>query len=393
MPPGVRQETNESQEQAHDEVPHQDGRHQRGRCSRNRRLERHGRIADHGPPDQGRRGPHARPVAGREGQAGPGDRLEGRTERQGRRGRRNGVNGSNGADGATGANGSNGKDGVDGIDGRNGVDGQQGIPGLPGAPGAPGLDGKPGEDGQPGKPGKDGVRYDRIVGDCSSNAIDGEITVYDGEAHLGVPTQLSWAQIRSYPESVRMYDVDELSFKAHASDEGQTYMKVRTTGHNTITFSPNTQPDGETLSKMVEYDVLKGTARWNDDTGNEPDFSWEQILEKSGNERIKSISLIAGCARVTAARRSSTTSRSTARCSTSASPASLSARPHGTCWRGVALSGSARATEEQRQGQSPPRLAFSRSATPARTVEPRGPWEARSGLAQTGHRRIDPAQR
>ena len=204
----------------------------------------------------------------------------------------NGANGSNGADGATGANGS---DGQNGIDGRNGVDGQQGIPGLPGLPGAPGLDGAPGEDGQPGKPGKDGVRYDRIVGSCDDGS-EGEVTVYGGEAHLNVPTQMSWAQIRSYPESVQMYDVDELSFKANASDEGQTYMKIRTTGHNTITFSPNTQPDGETLHEMVTYDVLEGTARWNDAKGNEADFSWEQILEKSGNERIKSISVIAGCA-------------------------------------------------------------------------------------------------
>ena len=204
----------------------------------------------------------------------------------------NGSNGANGVDGAAGANGSNGKDG---IDGRDGVDG---APGLPGTPGAPGLDGAPGSDGQPGQDGRDGVRYDRIVGDCSGNAIDGEVTVYDGKAHLGVPTQLSWAQIRSYPESLTMYEVDELSFDAKASDVGQTYLKVRVTGGGTITFSPNTQPGGETVGEWQHYDVASetSTARWNDDTGNEPDFSWEQILEKSGNERIKSISLIAGCA-------------------------------------------------------------------------------------------------
>ncbi len=211
---------------------------------------------------------------------------------------KDGAAGANGSNGANGVDGAKGQDGLNGSNGKDGIDGQNGAPGLPGTPGAPGLDGLPGAEGQPGKPGKDGVRYDRIVGDCSGNAIDGEITVYDGEAHLGVPTQLSWAQIRSYPESVTMYDLDELSFDAKASDVGQTYLKVRVTGGGTITFSPNTQPGGETVDEWQHYDVASetSTARWNDDTGNEPDFSWEQILEKSGNERIKSISLIAGCA-------------------------------------------------------------------------------------------------
>ncbi len=30
--------------------------------------------------------------------------------------------------------------------------------------------------------------------------------------------------------------------------------------------------------------------------GDDPDFTWEQILEKSGNEHVKSISIVAGCA-------------------------------------------------------------------------------------------------
>ena len=84
---------------------------------------------------------------------------------------------------------------------------------------------------------------------------------------------------------MKVPEIENLSFRAKASDDGVAYLKVATTGHGSILFSPNTQPGGETTGQWVGYDVLSGTARWNDDAGESADFVWEQILEKAGNDQ------------------------------------------------------------------------------------------------------------
>jgi len=185
--------------------------------------------------------------------------------------------GTPGTPGTPGANGINGAKGADGANGLNGTNGTNGTNGLDG------------------KDGRDGVRYDRIVGSCD-DGLEGEIAIADGAAQLGVPTQNAWAQVRSYPQNLKVSQLDKLSFKANASDEGVTYLKVTTTGHGSIVFSPNTQPGGEQTGTPVSYDVLDGTSRWNDDAGFEGDMSWDAIAEKAGDRHVKTISVIAGCA-------------------------------------------------------------------------------------------------
>ena len=188
--------------------------------------------------------------------------------------------GAPGMPGTPGANGTNGTNGAKGADGANGLNGTNGTNGTNG------LDGKDG---------RDGVRYDRIVGSCD-DGVEGEIAIADGAAQLGVPTQNAWAQVRSYPKNLKVSQLDTLSFKANASDEGVTYLKVTTTGHGSIVFSPNTQPGGEQTGTPVSYDVLDGTSRWNDDAGFEGDMSWDAIAEKAGDRHVKTISVVAGCA-------------------------------------------------------------------------------------------------
>jgi Collagen triple helix repeat (20 copies) len=200
--------------------------------------------------------------------------------------RRAGKPGPQGANGANGATGLNGANGVKGQDGTNGVNGAPGAPGAPGAQGSQGI---------PGKDGKDGVRYDRIASSLDGGK-PGEVSIHDGYATFGVPTQDAYAQIRSYPKGLKVSELEKLSFKANASDEGIAYLSVTTTGNGVITFSPNTQPGGEQTNEWVTYDVLDGTARWNDPAGNSPDLDWNQILTMAGNKHIKAVSLIAGAA-------------------------------------------------------------------------------------------------
>ena len=194
----------------------------------------------------------------------------------------------------TGANGANG---LDGAAGANGVDGAKGDRGDTGATGAKGDNGSNGNDGQDGR---DGVRYDRISGSCDSDpyAATGEVSVADGKARLGVPTQLAWAQIKSYPQNLKVSEIENLSFKAKATDVGQTYMKVTTTNHGSILFDPSSQDGGEETGRMVTYHV-KGegsTVRWNDDAGNSSQLSWQQALTMAGNKHVKTIAVTAGCA-------------------------------------------------------------------------------------------------
>ncbi len=196
-----------------------------------------------------------------------------------------GVNGTNGAKGDAGANGTNGANGLDGAAGANGV---------------AGATGDNGSDGADGQDGRDGVRYDRISGSCDSDpyAATGEVSVADGVARLGVPTQLAWAQIKSYPKNLKVSQIENLSFTADATDVGQTYMKVTTTNHGSILFDPSSQDGGEETGRMVTYRVNGegSTVRWNDDVGNSSQMSWQRALTMAGDKHVKTIAVTAGCA-------------------------------------------------------------------------------------------------
>jgi hypothetical protein len=159
---------------------------------------------------------------------------------------------------------------------------------------------RPRQDGAHGKDGKDGVRYDRIVGSCDTDpyAKTGEVSIADGVARLGVPTQLAWAQIKSYPTNLKVSQIKNLSFKANASDVGQTYMKVTTTNHGSILFDASSQEGGEEIGRMVTYHVngAGSTVRWNDDAGTGGQLTWQQAMAIAGNQYVKTIAVTAGCA-------------------------------------------------------------------------------------------------
>ena len=180
--------------------------------------------------------------------------------------------GKPGPKGATGANGANGENG------RQGANGQQGA------------------NGHDGRDGRDGVRYDRVVGSCGDGK-HGEVAIAGGAARLGVPEQMSWAQIRSYPHDLKLSDLDHLSFRSNASDPGVVYLKITTEGHGSVLFSPNTQPAGEQgVDAWATHNVLTGTVRLNDDAGEGSDVSWSKVLDLAGNAQVKDVRVTAGCA-------------------------------------------------------------------------------------------------
>ena len=193
-----------------------------------------------------------------------------------------------------------GKPGANGATGATGAAGATGATGANGATGATGATGANGKDGAPGENGKDGVRYDRIVGSCADDpyAATGEVSIADGVARLGVPTQLAWAQIKSYPTNLKVSQIENLSFTANATDVGQTYMKVTTTNHGSILFDPSSQDGGEETGRMVNYRVNGegSTVRWNDDAGNSRQLTWQEAMTMSGNQHVKTIAVTAGCA-------------------------------------------------------------------------------------------------
>jgi hypothetical protein len=141
------------------------------------------------------------------------------------------------------------------------------------------------------------MRYDRVVGSCD-NGRSGVAAVAGGMAYLWVPTQMSWAQIRAYPQDVKLSELDRLSFRSNASHRGIVYMKITTAeGNHSILYSPNTQPGVEQgVGTWATHNVLAGTVRLDDDAGSNPDITWSQVLAAVGNTHIKDVRVTAGCA-------------------------------------------------------------------------------------------------
>lgn len=142
-----------------------------------------------------------------------------------------------------------------------------------------------------------GLRYDSVVGSCD-NGKPGFGAVAGGVAHLWAPKQMSWAQVRAYPQHLKLSELDNLSFRSNASHPGIVYMKITTQeGNHSILFSPNTQPGGEQgVDSWATHDVLAGTVRLDDDAGFNPDITWSQVLALVGDEHIKDVRVTAGCA-------------------------------------------------------------------------------------------------
>ena len=97
-----------------------------------------------------------------------------------------------------------------------------------------------------------------------------------------------------------MSEITKLAFKAKSSHEGVTYMKVTTTGGNSIVFSPNTQAGGEQVGEWVTYRVNGegSTVRLNDDAGDRPleEMAWAELVNEVGDEHVKDVRVTAGSA-------------------------------------------------------------------------------------------------
>jgi hypothetical protein len=150
--------------------------------------------------------------------------------------------------------------------------------------------------GAPAKAKDGGLSYDQLADSCDYTA-PGAVKIAGGVANLSLPNQMSWAQIRAYPQGLTLSELTTLEFDSNASDAGVVYAKITTVDGRSVLYSPNTQPNGEQgLGTMVTHDVLAGTVRLNDDAGNGPDSNWTQVLAEAGNAQVKDVRFTAGCA-------------------------------------------------------------------------------------------------
>jgi hypothetical protein len=143
---------------------------------------------------------------------------------------------------------------------------------------------------------RDDLRYARAVGSCDAGT-PGVVAVAGGVANLVAPEQMSWAQIRAYPEDLTLSQIERLSFRSNASDPGVVYMRLTLAGDRTVVFSPNTQPGGEQgVGTWATHDVLAGTVRLDDPAGTTPDITWEQMIATAGDLPVEDVRVTAGCA-------------------------------------------------------------------------------------------------
>ncbi len=123
------------------------------------------------------------------------------------------------------------------------------------------------------------------------------MSIAGGFAQLNVPKQMSWAQIRTNPAGLTLSDLTRLTFRSQASDAGVVYMKITTVDGKSVLYSPNTQLGGEQgVGSWATHNVLTGTVRLNDDSGEHPDLHWNEVLAQAGNSEIEDVRFTAGCA-------------------------------------------------------------------------------------------------
>ena len=50
----------------------------------------------------------------------------------------------------------------------------------------------------------------------------------------------------------------------------------------------------DTSGRLIKYDVHEGTVRYDDDAGNAPDMTWDEVLNAHGDDVIESIRVSVG---------------------------------------------------------------------------------------------------
>ncbi len=63
------------------------------------------------------------------------------------------------------------------------------------------------------------LAYDKVTGSCDETT-PGAVSIIGGVANLSLPDQMSWAQIRTHPEGLKLSDLTRLTFDSKASDAG-----------------------------------------------------------------------------------------------------------------------------------------------------------------------------
>jgi hypothetical protein len=199
-----------------------------------------------------------------------------------------------------------------------------GRSGTAGAPGQTGPQGTQGPQGPAGPAGADAVALvtslvpdetgdgpappawgERVSAGCGSGTGDANV---DGDTlEFNLPdaagSDAVGANFNGF-NGLTLADLSEITYHAKyeqtgADQHGGTpYFRIFTEGFDhAVIFSPNTQPGANIdEGEWQKFDVVNGGVRYDDDAGNNPDISWEQLIDDHGTDEIAQIRIQAGCA-------------------------------------------------------------------------------------------------
>lgn len=172
-----------------------------------------------------------------------------------------------------------------------------------------GKSGKDGTNGTNGVNGKDGAKGDQasaIPADFSFTNASLELTqagvkfgpYADGGA-AGGSLRYDGLNGRKLSEITNLVYTAKYATDDH-NDVAVPYLRVFVNDHtHDVIYSPNTQqpllgakPTAEAI--FLAHDVRHGTVRYDDDTGNGPDQSWDSMVAAHGNDVISGIYISAG---------------------------------------------------------------------------------------------------
>jgi hypothetical protein len=229
--------------------------------------------------------------------------------------------------GPRGHTGPAGAPGAQGTNGGAGAQGAQGVQGPRGDTGARGPEGPTGPQGPKGDPGQDAVALvptlstDQFAAapawgsrsGTDGGTVDGPVGIADGHAKLGPYADGSQFSAITYNgfDGMKLEDVADLSYVAQytqATDGhgGAPYLRIFTEGgnpatpqdlsdDNSIIFSPHTQPNPTVnAGEWRKWEPTKGTVRYDDDAGSNPEITWNQLIADHGGDTITQIRLQAG---------------------------------------------------------------------------------------------------
>jgi hypothetical protein len=197
------------------------------------------------------------------------------------------------------ANGQDGKDGADGQNGPAGADGVDGVDGLDAVTKVASLTADTTGDGV--TPPAWGERVSNGCGSATGDAdVTGDtlrFTLPDAAGNDAVGANFNGFNGLTLADLSKI--VYHAKYEQTGADQhgGTPYFRIFTEDFaHAIIFSPNTQPGGVDEGEWQKFDVVNGTVRYDDDGGNSPDISWEQLIDGHGTDEIAQIRIQAGCA-------------------------------------------------------------------------------------------------